>query len=84
MWMGILIINHQLPFLNMVIHLYIPRLGRALFPYCAQSLHWISYHGTPSANKKSYHCTLFFFGSYEKWSSQVNSVAMTLQLAGEG
>jgi hypothetical protein len=84
MWTGVLIIFHHWPFLNMVIHSYILRFGRALFSYCAQSLHWISYPGTLSAHKKSYHCTLLFFGAYEKQSSQVNSAAMTLQLAGEG
>jgi hypothetical protein len=38
-------------FLNMVIHLYILQCGKALLPYCAESLQWISAPGTSSAHK---------------------------------
>jgi hypothetical protein len=38
------------PFLNMVIHSYTLRRGKALLPCCAESLQWASAPGMPSAH----------------------------------
>jgi hypothetical protein len=35
----------------LAIHLYILHCSKALFPYCAESLQWISAPGTPSVHK---------------------------------
>jgi len=40
------------PFLNFFIHLYTLRCGKTLFPYCAESLRWISAPDTSSDYKK--------------------------------
>jgi hypothetical protein len=39
------------PFLNMVIHSYMLSCCKALFPYYAEILRWISAHGTNSTHK---------------------------------
>jgi hypothetical protein len=64
-------------FSNTVIHLYTLCCSKALFPYCAGSLWWISAPGI-ACPQKSYHCTLLFFGAYRKQCSRVNSVTMIL------
>lgn len=70
-------------FLNVVIHSYKLHCNKALFPYTAEYLRWISASDTPSAHKNRITERCFFCAHGER-SRHVNSAMTTLQLGDHG
>lgn len=71
-------------FLNTVNHSYKLCCGKALFPYCVESLAMDFYPWYTFSPQKLYQWMLLFFVAYWKQRGHTNSAMTTLQLAGEG